>query len=122
MIICLSSSHIFIFHVFSQVIDMILKSVNGKICFKLPLIHLIYFSSCHKMQESLLSSASGYNNYRGVLNWCVVMLVRKKLTYAQRNIFIQHQFHVHHTRTNLKICSFLPVLFSTKCFSFKSSK
>ncbi|XP_041843461.1 diacylglycerol O-acyltransferase 1b [Melanotaenia boesemani] len=31
--------------------------------------------SCHKMRESLLSSASGYSNYRGVLNWCVVMLV-----------------------------------------------
>ncbi|XP_043923648.1 diacylglycerol O-acyltransferase 1 [Protopterus annectens] len=29
---------------------------------------------CHKLQESLLSSASGYSNYRGVLNWCVVML------------------------------------------------
>lgn len=88
----------------SQVIDMILNSVNGKILsLKLILIHLIYFSSCHKMQESLLSSASGYNNYRGVLNWCVVMLVRKKLMYAQRNIFIQDQFHVHHTRTNLKI-------------------
>uniref|UniRef100_A0A8D0CMB1 O-acyltransferase n=1 Tax=Sander lucioperca TaxID=283035 RepID=A0A8D0CMB1_SANLU len=34
--------------------------------------------SCHKTQESLLSSASGYNNYRGILNWCVVMLVRHK--------------------------------------------
>ncbi|XP_028983983.1 diacylglycerol O-acyltransferase 1b [Betta splendens] len=31
--------------------------------------------SCHKAQESLLSSTSGYNNYRGILNWCVVMLV-----------------------------------------------
>ncbi|KAL0985278.1 hypothetical protein UPYG_G00154920 [Umbra pygmaea] len=31
--------------------------------------------SCHRLQESLLSSASGYSNYRGVLNWCVVMLV-----------------------------------------------
>lgn len=31
--------------------------------------------SCHKSQQSLLSSASGYSNYRGVLNWCVVMLV-----------------------------------------------
>ncbi|KAJ8288182.1 hypothetical protein COCON_G00008410 [Conger conger] len=31
--------------------------------------------SCHKLQESLLSSASGYSNYRGILNWCVVMLV-----------------------------------------------
>lgn len=31
--------------------------------------------SCHKTRESLLSSSSGYNNYRGVLNWCVVMLI-----------------------------------------------
>uniref|UniRef100_A0AAQ4PBB4 O-acyltransferase n=1 Tax=Gasterosteus aculeatus aculeatus TaxID=481459 RepID=A0AAQ4PBB4_GASAC len=30
---------------------------------------------CHKTRESLLSSTSGYNNYRGILNWCVVMLV-----------------------------------------------
>lgn len=34
------------------------------------------FFSCHNTKESLLSSASGYRNYRGVLNWCVVMLVR----------------------------------------------
>lgn len=33
---------------------------------------------CHKVQESLLSSASGYSNYRGILNWCVVMLVSRK--------------------------------------------
>uniref|UniRef100_A0A673B6V8 O-acyltransferase n=1 Tax=Sphaeramia orbicularis TaxID=375764 RepID=A0A673B6V8_9TELE len=33
------------------------------------------FSSCHKTQESLLSSSSGYKNYRGIFNWCVVMLV-----------------------------------------------
>ncbi|KAM8870478.1 diacylglycerol O-acyltransferase 1-like [Spinachia spinachia] len=31
--------------------------------------------SCHKTRESLLSSTSGYSNYRGILNWCVVMLV-----------------------------------------------
>ncbi|XP_069812970.1 diacylglycerol O-acyltransferase 1 [Dendropsophus ebraccatus] len=30
---------------------------------------------CHRIQESLLSSASGFSNYRGVLNWCVIMLV-----------------------------------------------
>ncbi|XP_076866050.1 diacylglycerol O-acyltransferase 1a [Brachyhypopomus gauderio] len=30
---------------------------------------------CHRLQESLLSSESGYSNYRGILNWCVVMLV-----------------------------------------------
>ncbi|XP_034030804.1 diacylglycerol O-acyltransferase 1-like [Thalassophryne amazonica] len=31
--------------------------------------------SCHRTQESLLSSSSGFSNYRGILNWCVVMLV-----------------------------------------------
>uniref|UniRef100_A0A8D0HI15 O-acyltransferase n=1 Tax=Sphenodon punctatus TaxID=8508 RepID=A0A8D0HI15_SPHPU len=30
---------------------------------------------CHRVQDSLLSSASGFSNYRGILNWCVVMLV-----------------------------------------------
>uniref|UniRef100_A0A3Q2Z2D7 O-acyltransferase n=1 Tax=Hippocampus comes TaxID=109280 RepID=A0A3Q2Z2D7_HIPCM len=30
---------------------------------------------CHKTQESLLSSSSGFSNYRGILNWCVVMLI-----------------------------------------------
>uniref|UniRef100_A0A674E1Z3 O-acyltransferase n=1 Tax=Salmo trutta TaxID=8032 RepID=A0A674E1Z3_SALTR len=34
---------------------------------------------CHVLQESLLSSASGYSNYRGILNWCVVMLVSASL-------------------------------------------
>lgn len=37
----------------------------------------VFSYSCHVLQESLLSSASGYSNYRGVLNWCVVMLVSK---------------------------------------------
>ncbi|XP_035387128.1 diacylglycerol O-acyltransferase 1b isoform X2 [Electrophorus electricus] len=31
--------------------------------------------SCHRLQESMLSSASTFKNYRGILNWCVVMLV-----------------------------------------------
>nr|XP_014353220.1 PREDICTED: diacylglycerol O-acyltransferase 1 [Latimeria chalumnae] len=31
--------------------------------------------SCHRVQESLLSSSSGFSNYRGILNWCVIMLV-----------------------------------------------
>ncbi|XP_030226736.1 diacylglycerol O-acyltransferase 1b [Gadus morhua] len=31
--------------------------------------------SCHQHQQSLLSSSSGFSNYRGILNWCVVMLV-----------------------------------------------
>uniref|UniRef100_A0A8C2DF54 O-acyltransferase n=1 Tax=Cyprinus carpio TaxID=7962 RepID=A0A8C2DF54_CYPCA len=34
--------------------------------------------SCHKLQESMLSSASSFKNYRGILNWCVVMLVSLK--------------------------------------------
>uniref|UniRef100_A0A672IZA5 O-acyltransferase n=1 Tax=Salarias fasciatus TaxID=181472 RepID=A0A672IZA5_SALFA len=36
------------------------------------------FENCwriEKSSESLLSSASGYSNYRGILNWCVIMLV-----------------------------------------------
>uniref|UniRef100_A0A671LGN9 O-acyltransferase n=1 Tax=Sinocyclocheilus anshuiensis TaxID=1608454 RepID=A0A671LGN9_9TELE len=28
-----------------------------------------------RLQESMLSSASSFKNYRGILNWCVVMLV-----------------------------------------------
>ncbi|XP_057387852.1 diacylglycerol O-acyltransferase 1 isoform X2 [Balaenoptera acutorostrata] len=30
---------------------------------------------CHRLQDSLFSSDSGFNNYRGILNWCVVMLI-----------------------------------------------
>uniref|UniRef100_A0A2I3H9Y4 Diacylglycerol O-acyltransferase 1 n=1 Tax=Nomascus leucogenys TaxID=61853 RepID=A0A2I3H9Y4_NOMLE len=30
---------------------------------------------CHRLQDSLFSSDSGFSNYRGILNWCVVMLV-----------------------------------------------
>ena len=32
---------------------------------------------CHRLQDSLFSSDSGFSNYRGVLNWCVVMLVSR---------------------------------------------
>ncbi|XP_062935565.1 diacylglycerol O-acyltransferase 1 isoform X2 [Cynocephalus volans] len=31
--------------------------------------------SCHRLQDSLFSSNSGFSNYRGILNWCVVMLI-----------------------------------------------
>lgn len=34
-------------------------------------------SRCHRLQDSLFSSDSGFSNYRGILNWCVVMLVRR---------------------------------------------
>jgi diacylglycerol O-acyltransferase 1 len=33
------------------------------------------YKSFHRTRDSLLSSASGYTNYRGVLNLCVVLLV-----------------------------------------------
>lgn len=42
--------------------------------------------SCHTRQESLLSSASGYSNYRGILNWCVVMLVLSNARLFLENI------------------------------------
>uniref|UniRef100_A0A3P8S6Q5 O-acyltransferase n=1 Tax=Amphiprion percula TaxID=161767 RepID=A0A3P8S6Q5_AMPPE len=43
-------------------------------------------SDCHVLQESLLSSASGYSNYRGILNWCVVMLVLSNARLFLENI------------------------------------
>ncbi|XP_051926330.1 diacylglycerol O-acyltransferase 1a [Hippocampus zosterae] len=42
--------------------------------------------SCHVQQESLLSSASGFSNYRGILNWCVVMLVLSNARLFLENI------------------------------------
>uniref|UniRef100_A0A665TFF9 O-acyltransferase n=1 Tax=Echeneis naucrates TaxID=173247 RepID=A0A665TFF9_ECHNA len=36
--------------------------------------------------ESLLSSSSGYSNYRGILNWCVVMLVLSNARLFLENI------------------------------------
>uniref|UniRef100_A0A8C0Y4R4 Diacylglycerol O-acyltransferase 1a n=1 Tax=Cyprinus carpio carpio TaxID=630221 RepID=A0A8C0Y4R4_CYPCA len=38
------------------------------------------------LQESLLSSNSGYSNYRGVLNWCVVMLVLSNARLVLENL------------------------------------
>ncbi|XP_049709733.1 diacylglycerol O-acyltransferase 1 isoform X2 [Elephas maximus indicus] len=35
----------------------------------------VFFQLCHRLQESLFSSDSGFSNYRGILNWCVVMLI-----------------------------------------------
>lgn len=46
------------------------------VCLALKLFCPCCLFSCHRHQESLLSSESGYSNYRGILNWCVVMLVR----------------------------------------------
>lgn len=52
---------------------MLVWSVN--VFFSLHQVVCLLLCSCHVLQESLLSSASGYSNYRGILNWCVVMLV-----------------------------------------------
>lgn len=35
---------------------------------------------CHHLQDSLFSSDSGFSNYRGILNWCVVMLVSRMVS------------------------------------------
>uniref|UniRef100_A0A671W3L4 O-acyltransferase n=1 Tax=Sparus aurata TaxID=8175 RepID=A0A671W3L4_SPAAU len=49
-------------------------------------VHCLLPHSCHVLQESLLSSASGYSNYRGILNWCVVMLVLSNARLFLENI------------------------------------
>ena len=36
---------------------------------------LMVFCSCHSPRPSLFSSSSGYDDYRGFLNLCVVLLV-----------------------------------------------
>lgn len=40
----------------------------------------------HKIRDSLLSSASGYTNYRGILNLCVVLLVMSSGRLVLENI------------------------------------
>ncbi|XP_047218166.1 diacylglycerol O-acyltransferase 1b isoform X2 [Girardinichthys multiradiatus] len=52
----------------------------------LGMLCTLFDQRCHKAQESLLSSASGYRNYRGVLNWCVVMLVLSNARLFLENI------------------------------------
>ncbi|XP_066540062.1 diacylglycerol O-acyltransferase 1b [Hoplias malabaricus] len=42
--------------------------------------------SCHKLQESMLSSTSSFRNYRGILNWCVVMLVLSNTRLVLENL------------------------------------
>lgn len=39
----------------------------------------LLFARCHRLQDSLFSSDSGFSNYRGILNWCVVMLVSRNV-------------------------------------------
>lgn len=36
-------------------------------------------SRVHKCEESLLTSTSGFDNYRGLVNLCLVLLVRRKV-------------------------------------------
>ncbi|CAB1323314.1 unnamed protein product [Coregonus sp. 'balchen'] len=46
---------------------------------------------CHSVQDSLLSSDSRFTNYRGILNWIIILLI---LTHAHLFLdnFIQHGF------------------------------
>uniref|UniRef100_A0A8B9RKE4 O-acyltransferase n=1 Tax=Astyanax mexicanus TaxID=7994 RepID=A0A8B9RKE4_ASTMX len=45
-----------------------------------------WYRNCHKLQESMLSSASSFKNYRGILNWCVVMLVLSNARLVLENL------------------------------------
>uniref|UniRef100_A0A671QKB5 O-acyltransferase n=1 Tax=Sinocyclocheilus anshuiensis TaxID=1608454 RepID=A0A671QKB5_9TELE len=60
------------------------------ICSKFEMVltaeHKIQGASCHRLQESMLSSASSFKNYRGILNWCVVMLVLSNARLFLENI------------------------------------
>lgn len=62
------------------------KRYLGKSGFILALLVFAYwaescllFARCHRLQDSLFSSDSGFSNYRGILNWCVVMLVSRNV-------------------------------------------
>lgn len=35
-----------------------------------------FFFSVHKIEESLFTSTSGFDHYRGILNLCIVLMVR----------------------------------------------
>lgn len=41
---------------------------------------------CHKSQDSLFSSSSGYTNYRGFFNLCLILLTLSNLRVALENI------------------------------------
>ena len=40
---------------------------------------LLSLSRVHKFEESLLTSTSGFDNYRGLVNLCLILLVREKI-------------------------------------------
>ncbi len=46
----------------------------------------IFFSRFHKARDSLLSSSSGYTNYRGILNLCVILLAMSNGRLVLENI------------------------------------
>lgn len=41
---------------------------------------------CHEQADSLFSSSSGFNNYRGILNWCIILLALATGRAALENI------------------------------------
>lgn len=40
---------------------------------------LLSLSRVHKSEESLLTSTSGFDNYRGLVNLCLILLVRETI-------------------------------------------
>jgi hypothetical protein len=49
------------------------QKIKKKDALEKPLVES--YHSYHHVRDSLLSSSSGYTNYRGILNLCVVLLV-----------------------------------------------
>jgi len=48
--------------------------------------YLLFFSSVHTLTDSLFSTSSGFTNYRGLLNLCIVLLVLSNARVALENL------------------------------------
>ena len=63
-------------NIYFPVDSCFLLQVLGKLCFVLKSILSTFFiSRCHRQTDSLFSSTSGFSNYRGLVNLCIVLLV-----------------------------------------------
>ena len=60
--------------------------VSTCVPFSLIILRFKMCRSCHKPQDSLFSSSSGYTNYRGILNLCIILLVLSNARVALENI------------------------------------
>ena len=60
------------------------SSLSGRIIpsFKMDAFRaaLLSLSRVHEKEESLLTSTSGFDNYRGLINLCLILLVRDHIS------------------------------------------